>query len=97
MPPTYFDGGRQLIYPGTSFGTINTIGPKCNMKIVDAWWQDTGTTGTMSFQDAVGRVYEFTAASTGQPVAIGKLDWFEGPITFLATFTGTVYFILGNK
>lgn len=97
MPAAYSDGGRQLIYPGTEYGTKNTIGPSCNMKIVDAWWQDPGTSGTMSFQDNQGRVYEFTAPSTGQNVAIGKLDWLEGPITFLAAFTGVVYFILGNK
>jgi hypothetical protein len=98
MAVAYSDGGRQLIYPATEFGTKNTIGPSCNMKIIDAWWQDTATSAdTMSFQDAVGRVYAFKASTDLIPIAIGRLDWLEGPITFLQISSGNVYFILGNR
>lgn len=98
MAITVTDGGRQIIASGTWSANVK-LGPRCNMKIVDAWWQDTGAvdTNVLTFQDEVGRVFTYTASTDGVPIAIGKLDWLEGPITITAMTQGTVYFILGNK
>lgn len=93
--------GRQLI-----INTAGIINLPCNFKVVDCWWQDAGASGdTFGFTDAAGRTFSFTAWTSGAgtvppPVAIGKLDWLEGPITVIFSNTGTpgnVYMILGNK
>lgn len=92
------DGGNQIIVPaaGTTF-PVN-VGPPCNFKIVDAWWQDTATAAdTLQFTDSKGRLFKFTASSTLQPIAIGKLDWVEGPLTITQMSSGILYIIKGNK
>jgi len=101
------DGGRQLVVQLTGGSTITsgapvTIGPKCNMKIIDGWWQDTGPQATpvspgLTFLDIVGRVFNYTASTDGVPIAVGKLDWLEGPIKITNMLYGTLYIILGNK
>lgn len=92
------DGGRQIIVPqsGTVFPV--SVGPPCNFKIIDAWWQDTAAAAdTLAFQDAKGRTFTFKASTDLVPIAIGKLDWVEGPITITQMSSGILYFILGNK
>lgn len=92
------DGGRQIIVPesGTAFPV--SVGPPCNMKIIDAWWQDTAASGdTLSFTDAKGRTFSFRASNDLVPIAIGKLDWVEGPLTITQMSSGILYIILGNK
>lgn len=95
---TVSDGGRQIIVPeaGTTFPV--TVGPPCNMKVVDAWWQDTAAAAdTLSFHDVVGRTFTFKASTDLVPIALGKLDWLEGPLTITQMSSGILYFILGNK
>ena len=91
------DGGRQIIVTGVV--TAQNIGPPCNMKIVDGWWQNYASGDTLSFMDAKGRTFTYEPASTLQPVAIGKLDWVEGPLTVTTTGSATqkFYIVLGNK
>lgn len=91
--------GRQIIINATG-----VVGPPCNFKVTECWWQDIGAGGqTFSFTDAAGRSYSWTSStpsSTGTgvpPVEIGKLDWVEGPITVTSIPSGNVYMILGYK
>jgi len=89
--------GRQLI-----INTTGVVGPKCNFKVTDCWWQDITAAGqNFTFTDAAGRSFNFTSYSAGgtgfPPLDIGKLDWLEGPITVTAIGSGTVYMILGYK
>lgn len=97
MALTITDGGRQLIASGNT-STPVSMGPRCNMKIIDGWWQDTAAAGdTLVFQDSVGRVFSYKASTDLVPIAIGKLDWFAGPITITQMSSGNLYIILGNK
>ena len=91
------DGHRQILITGVV--TAQPVGPPCNMKVVDGWWQNYASGDTFSFIDAKGLTFTFEPASTLAPVAIGKLDWIEGPLTVTTTGSATqkVYFILGNK
>ena len=91
------DGGRQIIVTGVV--TAQPVGPPCNMKVIDAWWQDMTAGDTLSFYDSKGRTFSFKPSSDLVPIAIGKLDWLEGPLTVTTTGSSTqvLYFILGNK
>jgi len=92
------DGGRQIIVSASGQAFPVNVGPACNMKIIDGWWQDTATsTDTLNFNDAKGRAFSFKASTDLVPIAFGKLDWLEGPITITQMSSGTLYFILGNK
>lgn len=91
------DGHRQLLVTGVV--TAQIIGPPCNMKVIDGWWQDYTAGDTLSFQDAKGLIFNFEPVTTLAPVPIGKLDWIEGPLTVTTTGSSTqkFYIILGNK
>lgn len=92
------DGGRQIIVSASGQSFPVKIGPPCNMKVVDAWWQDTvAASDTLAFNDAHGRAFTFKASTDLVPIAIGKLDWVEGPITITQMSSGVLYIILGNK
>lgn len=94
------DGGNQIILDartGTPAGNT-TFGPPCMMKVVDGWWQDQATAGDlMTFMDSRGRTFTFKASTDLVPIAFGKLDWMEGPLTLTAMASGLAYIVLGNK
>ncbi len=98
---TVSDGGRQIIVAFVSSGGVAlpvSVGPPCNFKVIDGWWQDTvASTDTLAFNDAKGRAFTFKASTDLVPIAIGKFDLVEGPITITQMSSGTLYFILGNK
>lgn len=91
------DGGRQIVLTGVN--TNQKVGPPCNMKVLDGWWQNMAAGDTLSFQDAKGRTFTYEPSTDLVPIAMGKLDWLEGPLTVTTTGSATqkVYFVLGNK
>lgn len=99
MPFLVTDGGNQIIVDATTGAATLpiTVGPPCMIKVVDAWWQDAASANALVFQDSKGRTFRFLYPSSLDPVAIGKLDWMEGPITVTTMGGGVLYFVLGNK
>lgn len=93
------DGGNQIIVDATTGSATLPIiiGPPCMMKIVDAWWQDAAAANKLVFMDSKGRTFRYNFPTSLDPVAIGKLDWVEGPITITTMDGGVVYFVNGNK